>query len=303
MKLPFFDKALSRFRSINSLTLVRPLMVMPALACFLLSTGCDSNSTVADFSASAKTAVSAGGPIFADFAGTCGREVADRQSFGGFSTDQTLPAECQAIDQKAQGIEAASEVVLAYFDALNSLASYNTATTGSNFNQALTDANQFAQFDADRKAALGALGQAILTITTSGYQTKHLRDDVVKTDPQLQIVLAALEESITGGGLYLDMLANEKSKLAARSKEFLLENPNSPAVTLLLDQKWNADRRSLLAKENAARAYVAALKAIADGHSNLAKQAKTINEKQLIAVLQPYVDQVVPLIPTIRNGF
>ncbi len=74
-------------------------------------------------------------------------------------------------------------------------------------------------------------------------------------------------------------------------------------MTLILDQKWNADKRSVSAKENAANAYVAALKTIASGHSNLAKQAKTINEKQLVAVLQPYVDQVVPLIPTIRNGF
>ncbi len=59
-------------------------LVTPVLVCLLWSTGCNSNSTVANFAASAQAAVSAGDPIFADFAGTCGREVANRQAFGGF---------------------------------------------------------------------------------------------------------------------------------------------------------------------------------------------------------------------------
>ncbi len=86
---------------------------------------------------------------------------------------------------------------------------------GQPSNQALTDAKQFAEFDADRKAALGALGQAILAITTSGYQAKHLREEVVKTDPHLQVVLAALQESVTGDGTYL--LCSRREKQASRS--------------------------------------------------------------------------------------
>lgn len=272
------------------------------LAGILYTTGCDTTASVSDFSKSSEAALDSGNAILADLSATCGRRLANNQSFGGFATSDTLPPECQAIAKQANGIAAASAVVSEYFDALDSLASFNTATTATNAGKLASDASELAGLSADRASALSGLASFIAQITTSKYQAKHLSNDIVTVDPHLQKVLLCLEDAVNGPGLYADLLTDEDKSLANRSKEFLLQHPDSQSI-LMLDQRWKNEHGSLLARKQAAQAYVAALQQIGKGHAALAQQAKTATPKEVLAIAEPYVIQITSLIPTIKKAF
>ena len=62
-----------------------------------------------------------------------------------------------------------------------------------------------------------------------------------------------------------------------------------PSIELLLRGQWDQQITIIDSKAAAANAYVAALKAMKEGHNKLAAQAKAgkLNGKEIIAVLQP----------------
>ena len=273
------------------------------VCCFLLTAGCNTTDSIVGFTLAADKTLAAGTPVFEDFSETCVREVSDKDQPGIFPLAHNRPPECQAIADKVKGLEEASVVVSTYFEVMNSLASFNTAKTGADVEQLASNAGELAGLSAPRRDALASVAQIITQIATSSYQAKHLREDVVKANPHIQVVMGALQESIGGPGMYLTMLDKEEGALASRSREFLLTNPSSPESTLLLDRQWQTDRRTLAMKRNSAQSFIQALGLIAKGHDDLAKHASNIKARELLAILSPYVEQLPPLISNIQKAF
>jgi hypothetical protein len=273
-----------------------------AVFCCIFFTGCDTTASVAKFSTSAQTTLSSGTPIFEDLSASCSREVADHTPAGQFVANPAISPDCEEVADRVKGIEEVSQVLSAYFGTLNSLASFNTATTSTDMGKLASNASDLAKLNSDRKNALQSLAQIITQITSSSYQAKHLRDDIVNANPHIQSVIATLQEAV-GKGSYLNLLAKEQGALKIRNEEFIRTNPGSPESILLLDHQWKTDSDALNAKERSANAYIAALALIGKGHKDLAEKAPKVDAKQMLALLNPYIDQIQPLIATIQKAF
>ncbi len=273
-----------------------------AITCALLVLGCNPPDAVTKFSASAQTTLSSGLPVFEDFKQSCRRELEARQAVGSFEVPPSF-AECDAIGARAIGLEAASRVLSDYFDALNKLASFNTGELNNNVGGLVTQVNSFAKLQTEQQKAVTSIADFIVNLASSSYQRKHLADDIVKANPDVKIVLSALQASISEPGLYLDLLSREQQAITVRNKEFLAEHPASAQVILSLDERWRAETATLNAKRTSATTYVTALETLAKAHEDLAENANNIKATELAAVLTPYSDQLSSLIPVIKKAF
>ena len=276
----------------------------------VLFPSCNAPEGVAKFCSSAVTTLKTGDAIFDDMKASCIREAETRDPFGAFPLSDATPAVCEETGKKAEGLKDVSKIVSRYYTALNDLASFGSAKSGGDSAKAksgddskspASNISAKAKLTDARSKALESVVGFLTKIATSGYQQKHLADDITRTHDDIRAVLEGLSEAASD--VYIQQLDDEEHKTLTRYKAFLLEHPNDAGALLTLDSRWQADRAGFEVKRKAARAYRAALEAMAKGEDDLAAHAHGLSEKDLSGLLSPYSAEMQSLTPTIQKAF
>jgi hypothetical protein len=261
---------------------------------------CSTPDAVSRCCGSASTTLTTSSLVFDDMKASCLREIDSRIEFGAFKPPVQSDPNCTAIGDQAAGAVAAAKILSDYFRAINSLASFGTAKTGTDAQTLLSQTGAAVGASSEAQTALGSIAKFLVSAATSGYQRKQLEKDLPKVSQNVSSVVSALVTIIQND--YIDrQLASEEQKLADRYREFA--KGQSSEVKLLLDNRWYSDEQALAAKRASAQSLIAALQALSKGFSDLATNAKKLTGKDLPDLLGPYVTQLQTLIPQIQKGF
>jgi hypothetical protein len=272
---------------------------MAGWAAFLC--GCETPASIAGFSSSAMDTLQSGNMVFDDMKRSCVREVQSRDSFGTFAVVDRDPPDCEAIGKQAEGLKAVSKVLLDYYGALNDLASFGSGKVAGDVTGLAARGADLAKLTKGAQESLNSLANFVATAAASGYQRKHLRDDIVRANGNINNVLSGLVESVNGP--YLDLLSDEQKKVANRYKEFLLQHRDSPETILALDARWQNDSLVFASKRSAALSYVAALEILSKGNEELAAHSGSLKGKELAGILSPYCTQLESLVRAAQKAF
>jgi hypothetical protein len=268
----------------------------------LLPLSCNAPDSIAKFSSSAVKTLKTGDAIFDDMRASCIREVQTREPFGSFAlSDAPVPPECDDIGKQAEGLKAASGLLTKYFASLNGLASFGTAKTSEDVEGLLSKATAQSKLSETHQKALASIAGLLTRLLATGYQQKHLADDIVKVHEDVKMALNGFAEAV--GVVYLRELQEEEHKTASRYSGFLVEHPQAPDAILVLDARWQTDRANFAAKETAVRNYQAALAALVKGNEDLAAHARSLKAKDMPALLSVYTAQLEAMVPLIQKGF
>jgi hypothetical protein len=263
--------------------------------------GCTNPDSVAQFCSSATSTLSSAGPVFADMKQSCLREVASRADFGTFTFPPQDDPGCTAIGKQAAGAQAAVQVLADYYSAMNDLASFGSTKAGADAEALASQVGNAFGADSPTQNAVGSIAHIIVSASTSRYQRKHLEQDLTTASGNITQVNNALIKIIRDD--YIGRLLDpEEKKVTIRYKDFAKNNPN-PAVTLLLDDRWQADERIIRAKRASAQSLISALDTLSKGTADLAANSSRMNTTEIIALLEPYVAQLKNLLPLIERGF
>jgi hypothetical protein len=273
----------------------------PALAVLAgLMSGCAAPDAVSKFCASAVTTLKSGDAVFDDMKQSCIRETESRKPFGKFIAGETTPPDCAEIGKQAEGLEAATRVLAAYYSALNDLAAFGMAKPAADAAGLASRAAAMSGMKAEPQKAIKSVAGLLVSMTTSGYQRRRLQQDVVRVNGDIQAVLAGLDEMVRVA--YLNLLADEQEKLAARYQEFLLDH-NSPEAMLVLDARWQSDGAQYASRRSAALAFATALETLAKGNQALADHSHKLDAKELPGLLSPYAAQLDDAALAVRKVF
>lgn len=277
------------------------LTLAMALVLFVC-TSCNTPETVAKFCSSAVAAISSTTNVLADLQSSCLREVnANTYVLGSFTPAITADPSCTEIATEADASIAAAKLLSEYFGALNSLATVGVSTPSTDASNLATKAAAIPGATADQKAAISSLAEDVTKGIMSAYQFRALAQDLPRAKKNVDDVIAALIQVIKAN--YLDqLLDDEEKKLGNPYKSFLLQH-NSPETVLALDQRWNADEQTLLARRSSAHDAIKALQTLQKGFDQLADNASKVKAKDVPGLLSPYVSELQTLIPKIQKGF
>ena len=272
------------------------------LALFGLSAvGCTTPDAVSKFCGSATTTLASAAPIFEDLKLSCLREVNSRTGIGTFTSPLTSNASCDEIGVQADGAEAAAQLLSNYFEAINSLASFDTAKAGTDTQALASKAGAAFKASPEAQTAIGSIAQFLTATLTSGYKERQLEKDLPAVAGNITNVLNGLVTIVQRN--YIDqLLKSEDEKLTDNYKEYVRNN-NTGEVKLLLDDRWHADEQAIAAKRASAQSLITAFNALSKGTTDLATSAHTLKAKELPGLLDPYVTQIQSLIPQIQKGF
>lgn len=269
-------------------------------AILLVPSGCNTPDSVADFCGASEKALLTTEPIFADLGGSCLREVNLRQEIGSFTVVDSDPG-CAAIQKQADASVATVQLLDDYFAALHALAKFGVAKTGSDANDLAAKAAGAFGAGADAQTAVGTIAKFLTTAATGAYQLKSLNRDIAQVNTNVAAVTDALVQILQEN--YLKQgLDDEQKKLTVHYREYAQAHPDG-TVTLLLDDRWRADRKVLDERRAAAVDAVAALRSIKAGTASLAAHAGSLKAKEIPALLDPYTSQLQDLIPQIQKAF
>jgi hypothetical protein len=277
-------------------------MAVIAAAVSFVATSCNAPDNIAKFCSSAVATLGTSNGLLDDMKASCVRESQTRESFGSFVISDPIPAACIDVGNQAEGLKAASKVLSSYFTALNDLASFGSTKAGEEATGLVNRASSSrTNLNAASQKALASIAGLLIRLGTSGYQQKQLADDIVNTHADIKVAIDGLAEAV--GVAYLHQLQDEEAKTATRYKEFLLGHQTAADAILVLDSRWQSDRSSFAAKQNAALSYQTALNTIAKGNEDLAAHARSLKAKELPGLLSPYAAELESLVPAIQKAF
>ena len=267
---------------------------------FALLLSCNTPESIGKFCASAVATLRAGDTFFDDMQASCIRTAETYEPFAAFQTSSPNSEPCVAIGKQAEGLKAASKILANYFTALKDLASFGNTKAGADAKDLFSKATAHANLAKPSAKALGSVADFLTRVAVSGYQRKHLADEISNVHEDLKAALDGLGEAV--GVVYVNQLQNEENKTAARYREFLLRHPGG-AETLILDARWQSDRAAFDRKQKAALNYKTALETLARGNEDLAAHARNLKTKQLAALLSPYTAQLENQLPAYGPSF
>jgi hypothetical protein len=253
------------------------LPLLSAIILLLALAGCNAPDAVSKFAASATATLSSAKPLFADMKQSCLREVDSRVPIGSFELPKQSDPGCDRIGEQAEGAEAAAKILSDYFTAINEVASFGTAQTGSDAQTLVSTAGTAVGAGSTAQTALSSMAQFLVSAGTAGYQRKSLNKDLTKVSGNISAVIDALVRIVEVNYIGQQLLSEEQ-KLRTRYLEFAGRNP-SQELKLMLDDRWHADEQVLQTRRAAAESLVTALRAISKGAADLAASSKSGKEK------------------------
>ena len=282
------------------------------LSCVLLSTAlylasCASPQAVATFAGSAEKTLNAGSSLFTDLPASCVRRhlAADPVSpvylpaklLAAHSGAPPAVPQCAVFEPQGEALTKASRVVSAYFRAMQQLASFNSTTVSGPGDQAVAGIATASGLNTTQVDSVSKLAGLLTQAFTERYKEGSLVKIIVQADPSIASLTQAFEDVI--GKDYEGLLREEQQTLAMQYQT--VGDLKDPATILLLNRAYTDDVNQVNARKAAADPYVAALQQLREGHHSLAKNARSLNVKDLAAALQPYSDKLEGLLPVLEK--
>jgi hypothetical protein len=215
---------------------------------------------------------------------------------------------CDMIKESLDGIIEANNVLKGYAEALGQLASDNPVTFTSEIdaleaNLQKIDVKGNKPFESPRAAAVSGLATFLTNAAANGYGQKKLKETINVAQPYLGRLVDGLTAVV---GDYRSMLEDEKIQVEFDQTKLLrnLNNKNGEPGELnenLFQNKLLIE--SIEAKQKASDDYVKILKNIADTHTKLYESSSQLNSRQLIILIQNYVQELMPLLNNLRMAF
>ena len=272
-----------------------------AIVSLVASTGCNTPDTVSKFCASSNSTLATAIAAFRDLPASCLRAKNLTRDIGTFELIQKDP-QCSQIAEQSDGAVAASQALIDYFAAINSLATFNTAHTASDASDLASKTAAAFSAQPEAQKAIGSIATFLTTVATSGYQQKSINNDLKQVSANVSAVVKALSAILQENYINQALTKDEESKLASHYKDFSVSHTGGD-VALQLDDRWRADEKAIVAKRQSAQALITALGAIQKGVANLAANANSLKAKEIPAMLDPYVSQLQTLIPQVQKAF
>ncbi len=268
---------------------------------------CTSPAAIANFADASEKALAQGPPIFRDLHDSCLRRHLAVQpilpaylpSGSKSSAPADVEAVCAAFAQQGDGLAKASDVLSAYFRAMQQLASFNTSTVSAPAEQAAENAATGAQLNLVQIDSIGKLAGIVTEAFTAGYRRRRLNEYLRQADQSISAVSGGFQN--IAGKDYESLLVEERSALVFRYRQ--AGDATNSATILLLNRAYGDDLAELNRHKAAADAYVQALALIRDGHHTLAQNAGRLNTKGAGLAIQPYTEKIEALLPVIEKGF
>lgn len=277
--------------------------------CALSLSGCTSPEAIAAFAGSAQKVLQQSPAIFTDIHDSCVRRHLDARPI----TPLYLPSPsqdsapgspnespvCAPFGPQGQALTKASDVLAAYFEAIEQLAAFNTSSVGTTSLQAAEYAATAAQLSTTQIDSVGKLAGLVTQAFTEHYRQSHLVKYLREADPSISSVTQGFEDIVAKD--YEGLLREERQTITARYQNVGTAGNN--ATILLLNRAYTDDLNELHRRAAAADAYVEALEQIRAGHHQLAQNAGHLHAKELSLALQPYTAKLQALVPVLQKGF
>ena len=274
----------------------------------LLLSSCTSPEAIASFADNAQKVLDQGPPLFHDIHDSCLRRHAGAEKIAPIflpansSSDATPPANenpvCAPFAPQADALSKASNVLSAYFRAMQQLASFNASTVSSENEQTAENVATAAQLSVVQIDSVGKLAGLITQVFTGHYQRSHLLALIRAADPNISSVTQGFETIVSKD--YESLLHEEQQTVTARYQAVV--DARDTATVLLLNRAYADDMNQLTRRKTTADAYVEALQQICEGHHKLAENAGHLNVKELSLALQPYTTRLQALLPVLQKG-
>ncbi len=278
----------------------RRTAVLLTTGLWLTLAGCNTPEAVSKFCTVSNTTLTAAVPVFLDLRASCLREKNIAKGIGAFAVVERDP-NCDDIGKMAEGASAAADILGEYFDAINSVATFDKAKTSADASALVSKTGAAVGAGSLAQKAIGSMASFLTAAATSGYQQRSLNHDIVVVSSNIGVVTDALAAIVQRN--YIDQeLKAEEQKLTTEYKEFALLHREGE-VTLELDSRWHTERQTIAAKRASALHLITALHAIKKGSANLAEKSHSLKAKELPGLLDPYITQLQTLIPQIQKAF
>ena len=271
--------------------------------------GCASPEAIGGFADVAEKALAGGPPLFDDLHDSCVRRNSARPGspilplFVPPGSKLAPPgdppsfAACARFATESQGLTKISDVLTAYFRAMQQLSAFNTSTVSTANEAAASNAATIAGLNATQIDSVSKLSGFVTRVFTESYQRGHLLEYARSADPQVADVTQALDKVISN---YLDLLNEEQQSMTARYQTVGDTNQNE-AVLLLLNRAYLDDLSDIQRHRTAADAYRQALQEIRGGHHKIVQAAPQLRDRQLNLALAPYTSKLTGLLPALQK--
>jgi hypothetical protein len=196
-------------------------------------------------------------------------------------------AACTRFATEAEALTKVSDVLTAYFRAIQQLAAFDTSSVSTANETTAENAATAADLNSVQIDSAGKLASLVTRFFTQSYQRSRLLEYLRSADPQVTHITEGLDAVAKN---YLDFLHEEQQTLTARYQS--VADTNQPAMVLLLNRAYSDDLRDLQRRRAGAEAYRDALKDIREGHHQLAQSAQHMSDKELSIALQPYTEKL-----------
>jgi hypothetical protein len=280
------------------------------LALLVVATSCESPPAIGAFADSAQKALAGGQPIFIDIHDSCVRREIARPglpilplfvppgSKNAPPKDPPYLAACTRFATESQGLTQISDVVTAYFRAIQQLSAFNTSSVTTANATAAANAATAAGLNLAQIDSVGKLASLVTQVFTENYQRRRLYEYLRSADPRIADVTAGLD-AVTRN--YLDFLGEEQQTITARYQSVSDTNQNA-AVLLLLNRAYLSDVSDIERRRAGADAYRQALQSVRDGHHKLVQSADHLSARELDVALQPYTSKLNGLVPVLQKS-
>ncbi len=206
---------------------------------------------------------------------------------------------CAPFRMQGDALIQASDILSAYFRAMQELASFNTSAVSSTSQKAGENAGFAAKFNTTQADSVGKLAALVTQLLTERYQRTQLLKLLREADPAIESVTQALEDVVSKD--YMSLLREEQQSLTAQYQN--VGDTGNTAMILLLNRSYTEELNQLNRRKTIADAYVRALGQIREGHHQLALNVHHLKSKEISMALQPYTARLQGLVPTLQNGF
>lgn len=286
------------------------MIAATVLALFLLGEiGCASPEAIGGFADAAQKALAGGAPLFNDLHDSCVRRETARPAAPILPLfvppgsklappkDPPSVAACARFATESQGLTQISDVLTAYFRAIQQLSAFNTSTVSTANTNTATNAATIAGLSATQIDSVSKLADFVTRMFTESYQRGHLLEYARTADPQVKDVTEGLEKVTSN---YLDLLQEEQQTMMARYQT-VADSDQNVAVLLLLNRAYLDDLADIQRHRTAADAYRNALENIRAGHHKIVESAPHMRDKQLSLALDPYTSKLSDLLPALQK--
>ncbi len=304
LKLHLVNGWASRWRCAGKVSIA-----VAAFSACLFVLSCASPEAISAFADSAQKALAAGPSIFDDLHGSCVRRQEARPgspilplfvppgSKNAPPKDSPALAACARFAEEAKALANVSDLLSAYFRALQQLAAFNTSTVSTASGSAAQAAAGTAGLNSAQIDSAGKLAGIITRVFTESYQRSRLVEYLRNADAPVAEITQGFDRVIKN---YLDFLQEERQTLTARYQA-AGTGVSDKAVLLLLNRAYTEDMAEIERRRTSAEAYQDVLKTVREGHHQLVAGAQHLSARELSIALEPYTSKLDGLIPAVEK--